>query len=382
MNIRTAVLLSATVSLVVGILAGAVGGAYGKDLVLALRARGQDTPAVSVSSTISATTTPEAVVSFPSEEGSVVTAVGRVAPAVVSILLSNERREIGGGTGFIITDDGLVLTNRHVVADDSVTITVVLADKRRFPGRVLARDPVLDLAVVKIDATNLPVAPLGDSSKLRIGETAIAIGNTLSEYPNTVTRGIVSGLARRVVAGDGFGANEVIEEAIQTDAAINPGNSGGPLINVRGNVIGVNVAVTRGAEGVGFAIPVNIAKRVIDSVKKTGRIVRPWLGVRYIIIDEEVARRNALPVTAGALVVRGAGRAELAVVPGSPAERAGIRENDIILELGGVRIDEDHSLAALISARNPGDIVRIKILRQGNEQMMNVTLAEYKEGVE
>ena len=314
-------------------------------------------------------------------------AVSRVAPAVVSILLSREvsnrgKLQVGGGTGFIVSSDGLIVTNRHVVADTDSRITVVFADRRRFLGTVVARDPLIDLAFVKIDAKGLPVVSLGDSNALRIGETAIAIGNTLSEFPNTVTKGIVSGLARRVVAGDRSGESEVIEEAIQTDAAINHGNSGGPLINLSGEVIGVNVAVSEAASGVGFAIPINVAKRAITSVKATGKIVRPWLGVRYVMITPEIIERDHLSVSEGALIVRGDDPRELAVMPGSPADKAGLRENDSIIEIGGTHLDQEHTLAGEIAKRAPGEAVRLKILSQGILRVLTVTLEEFKDGVQ
>lgn len=409
---RRTLTFSILVSLVAGLVGGTVAGVYGDDVIASWKK-----PVTSVGTM--PTTNPEsaAVPANPpetsaGEESAVVRAVARVSPAVVSVIISKEitynttgslspfedffgqfgfevpqapeqparreKRDIGGGTGFIITGDGLIVTNKHVADDPQAEYTVVLTDRRRFPAKVLAKDPLIDLAVLKIEAKDLPTVVLGDSSALKIGESVIAIGNTLSQFPNTVTRGIVSGLARRVVAGDGNGQSEVIEEAIQTDAAINPGNSGGPLINLRGEVIGVNVAVSRPAQGVGFAIPVNVAKRVIESVKRTGRIVRPWLGVRYIIIDDAVAERNSLPVTYGALVVRGEERTDLAVIPGSPADKAGLKENDIILEVEGVKLDAEHSLASTVAKHNPGDAVKLKILRQGKEQVLTVTLEEFK----
>lgn len=295
----------------------------------------------------------------------------------------NEKRQVGGGSGFIVTSDGYILTNRHVVADLQAEYAVLLSDDREFPARVLAKDPLNDLAVLKIDvdpsAGPLPVLELSDSDDVQIGETVIAIGYALSEFRNSVTKGVVSGINRRIVAGDGFGSSETIDGAIQTDAAINPGNSGGPLLNLRGQVIGVNTAVSREGQLLGFAIPITVAKQAVESVIRDGRIVRPWLGVRYLVITERLAREQKLPVAHGALIVRGSSPEEIAVVPGSPADRSGITENDIITALDGDRIDEDHPLARRIARRNPGDRVTLTVLRQGKERKLTVELGEFKE---
>ncbi len=285
---------------------------------------------------------------------------------------------VGGGSGFIVSDDGMILTNKHVVSDDAAHYVVVTSDGKEHNSTVLARDPVNDLAIMKIDVKGLVPLPLGDSSTIQIGQTVIAIGNSLSEYRNTVTRGVISGVGRRVVAGSPTGESEVIEQAIQTDAAINPGNSGGPLLTLDGTVIGVNTAVNREGQSIGFSIPSNVAKQVVESVKKNGRIVRPWLGVRYSLIDEESAKRGQLPVNHGALIVRGNAPEELAVIPGSPADKAGIKENDILLEVNGTAITTEQPLAGLIAKHQPGDSITVKILRNGKEQTVNVTLAEYK----
>jgi len=287
------------------------------------------------------------------------------------------KREIGGGTGFIVTDDGLIVTNRHVVTDQDAEYTVVLSDGTKYPAEVLAQDAFLDLAIIKIEAESLPILELGDSDDLKIGQTVIAIGNALTEYQNTVTRGVVSGINRRVVAGDQYGRSEVIEEAIQTDAAINPGNSGGPLLNLAGQVVGVNTAMSEGAQSVGFAIPINSAKKIVESVREHGRIVRPWIGVRYMILNESIAKENNISVDYGALVVRGRNPEELAIIPGSPADKAGLLENDIILEVEGEQINEENPLGRIINKYSPGDTVTLKILSKGEEKDMKVTLEEY-----
>ena len=287
-------------------------------------------------------------------------------------------REVGGGSGFLISADGLVLTNKHVVSDESAEYTVITNDGKRSSATVVGRDPTNDIAFVKIKGSNFPVLSLGDSSALKIGQTVIAIGNSLSQYRNTVTKGVISGIGRRVVAGDSTGSSEVLEEAIQTDAAINPGNSGGPLVNLNGQVVGMNTAINQGGQLIGFAIPVNAIKPVIESVKHTGRIVRPWLGVRYVLLNEAVSKENNLPVSDGALVLRGDQRTDLAVISGSPAEKAGIVENDIIVSVNAVHIDAQHSLAYEVAKYQPGDTVKLKILRKGSEKTMSVTLEEFK----
>lgn len=348
------------------------------------------------------------------ENSATIDVVEKASPAVVSIVITKElrtyqssgfpfdffgmnfpffeqqdeedapmvRREIGGGTGFIVSSDGLILTNRHVVSDETAEYTVFLNDDTEYAAEVVGQDPFLDLAVLKIDATDLPVLELGDSDSIQIGQTVIAIGNTLSEFRNTVTRGVVSGINRRVVAGDRYGRSEVIEEAIQTDAAINPGNSGGPLLDLTGRVIGVNTAVSQSGQSVGFAIPINSAKRIVESIIEHGRIVRPWLGVRYALIDDEIAEKNNLPVDYGALIVRGRERTELAVIPGSPADKAGITENDIILEIEGERIDLENPLSMLISKYSAGETVELKVLSKGEEKSVSVKLEEYQQNSE
>jgi serine protease Do len=287
----------------------------------------------------------------------------------------DQEQEVGGGSGFIISPDGLIVTNRHVVDDPTATYTVVLADGSKHAATVLAKDTVIDLALVKIDGKNLPTLTLGDSDTLQLGDTVVAIGNALGEFSNSVTRGIVSGLNRTITAGDEDGS-EVINQAIQTDAAINPGNSGGPLLNLAGQVIGVNTAVSEEGQSVGFAIPINIAKQSITSVEKFGRIIRPYLGVRYVIIDADMASQNQLPFSYGALVSRGDSPGQVAVIPGSPADKAGIMENDIILEADGVKINGDHTLVSAIVNKKVGDTVTLKVYHKGDIKTVTVTLAE------
>lgn len=289
------------------------------------------------------------------------------------------KQTIGGGTGFIISSDGLILTNRHVVADDGATYTVILSDGSEHEATVLGRDSLNDIAVIKIDADNLPEVELGDSDNLEIGQTVLAIGNALAEYSNTVTKGVISGINREVTAGDGRGQSELIKEAIQTDAAINPGNSGGPLLNLYGQVIGINTAIDSQGQSVGFSIPINAVKSVIESVRQYGRIVRPWLGVRYVQLDQAISKANSLNYDYGALIAPGQNTADLAVAPGSPADKAGLVENDIILELNGQKLDADHVLAIELSKYSPSDRITLKIFHKGEEKDVKIQLEERKE---
>lgn len=297
------------------------------------------------------------------------------APAPAELPQQGKKQQIGGGTGFVISADGLILTNRHVVADAEAEYEAVMSDGRFLPAKVAAVDAILDIAVLKVEATGLAVAPLGDSSKLEAGETVIAIGNALSEYSNSVTKGVISGINRRVIAGDGFGDSEVIEEALQTDAAINPGNSGGPLVSLRGEVIGVNTAVNRAGQSIGFAIPIDAAKVVIDSYREHGRIVRPWLGVRYVMLTPENAKANGL-TTQGALIVGGSRGEGAAIAPGSPAEKAGLKPGDVLLDVDGVALGEDRPLGRAIAGKRAGDVVTIRLLREKTEMSVQATLAE------
>ncbi|MBI2426537.1 MAG: trypsin-like peptidase domain-containing protein [Candidatus Kerfeldbacteria bacterium] len=286
-------------------------------------------------------------------------------------------QEVGAGTGFVVSQDGYILTNRHVVDDSSAKYTVLFNDGTRYEAKIVDVDPFNDLGILKIEATNLPVVTLGDSDTLQIGQTVVAIGNTLSEYQNTVTKGVVSGLGRTVIAG-GAAGSDTLYDVIQTDAAINPGNSGGPLINLAGEVIGINTAVDRNGESIGFAIPINEAKLAVQSVLESGKIQRPVMGVRYRMITEYLAKTNTLPVDQGALLVRGQTAEELAVIPGGPADKAGLEENDIILEMDGEKLTRDYPLSRAISKYRPGDTVKLKLYHDGEEKFVNVTLEEYE----
>ncbi|MEK7555596.1 MAG: trypsin-like peptidase domain-containing protein [Patescibacteria group bacterium] len=284
-----------------------------------------------------------------------------------------KRQEVGGGSGFIVSKDGLIVTNKHVVADTEASYTVFTGVGKKYEAKVLARDSVLDLALIKIKADNLPFVKLGNSDSIKLGQTAIAIGNALGEFRNTVSTGVISGLSRTVTASGGETV-ERIENVIQTDAAINPGNSGGPLLNLKGEVIGINVAMVSGAQSIGFALPINQAKKAIESVQRTGRIVAPYLGVRYLIIDSEMAKKEKLSVENGALV-RG-DKDGAAVMQNSPASKVGLQAEDIIIEINNEKINQDHSLAMLIKKYSVGDTVTLKILRNGKTLELKVALEE------
>ena len=398
------------ISLVVG-LVGGYGGSY-------LQSRSAER--VGMLQKLSDPTTPATVLQG-CEEEAVIAVVKKVSPSVVSIIVSKDiskmlnrtgpdiapfdnffefgfpfnfkfdsdrkkgsdmpkgKQRIGGGSGFIISEDGLILTNRHVIADDDAEYTVLTNDGKEYGAKVLAKDPVNDLALVKINVNGLKAVPLGDSSHIQIGQTVIAIGYALGEYKNTVTRGVISGVNRVVQASDGMGETEVIQEAIQTDAAINPGNSGGPLLNLSGEVIGINTAINSQGQSVGFAIPINIAKRSVTSVQKYGKIIRPWLGVRYISVDSVVKEKNNLSVEYGALIIGNAEQKELGIIAGSPAEKAGLAEGDIILQVNRQKIDDGHSLAHEIAKYAPGDSVTVKALSKGKEKEIVLKLEEFKE---
>ncbi len=289
-----------------------------------------------------------------------------------------EKKQIGGGTGFIISSDGLILTNRHVVEETNIEYTVFTNDGKKYEAEVLARDPLQDLAVLKIEKSNLPVLKLADSDKLQTGQTVVAIGNALGEFKNTVSVGVISGLYRTVTAYSESGRSETLQELIQTDAAINKGNSGGPLLNLKGEVIGINVAMASGAENIGFAIPINKAKKDIQQVKEKGKISYPFLGIRYVLINKEIQERINLTVDYGALIIRSEGQSEPAVVPGSAADEAGLKENDIILEFQGEKITQENSLAKVILKYSPSDEVTLKILREGEEMEVRVVLGEWE----
>jgi serine protease Do len=322
------------------------------------------------------------------EESVVIDVVEEVGPSVVTINIEKEQSsspltiEFGPfgfffpqsegetqkieqniGSGFIISKDGLVVTNKHVVEETQATYKVITKDDQTYEVQNIFRDPVNDLAILKIEANNLQPVEMGDSDKLKVGQFVIAIGTALGEFKNTVTTGVVSGLGRGITAGSALeGYTERLDNVIQTDAAINPGNSGGPLLNSFGQVIGINVAIASGGENIGFAIPINIIKEAIDNFNKTGQFDRPFLGIYYQMISRDIALMNDVPQ--GAYVVE--------IVADGPADKAGVKVGDIITQFDGQRVEDE--LNELISQKKVGDKVKLNLWRDGQELEVNVVL--------
>jgi serine protease Do len=280
-----------------------------------------------------------------------------------------QKQEIGGGTGFVVSSNGLIVTNKHVASDTLAEYTVLFNDSTKISAQVISKDPVLDLAVLRVAKTGLTPLALGDSSKLKLGQTVIAIGNSLGEFRNTVSVGVVSGLGRSLQI-----ENEMLTDLIQTDAAINRGNSGGPLLNLRGEVIGINTAMALGAENIGFTIPINQVKKSIIQVETSGVIKTSYLGVRYVLINSDLQKKNNLPVDYGAWVY--SNTSEPAIVPGSPAQKAGLKQGDIILELNQEKITVNSPLTVLLKKYEPGETITLKILRDEKETEIKITLGE------
>jgi serine protease Do len=303
------------------------------------------------------------------------------SPAVVTITVTPDvtpnstRFQLGGtGSGVIIDASGLILTNHHVVSD-ATNVTVQLSDGREFAGTVAGIDTLTDLAFVKIEGTDLPTVALGESSSLKVGQLAIAIGSPLGRYPGSVTAGIVSGLDRTVdVASQTGPASNRLRHLIQTDAAINPGNSGGPLLDGDGKVIGINTAEAGSAQSIAFAIPIDLAKPIIEQVKAGEAIARPWIGIQYTEVDAQLAKDQGLGVDHGALIQQAEGSSSPAVVVGSPAEAAGLKVGDIITAMDDQAIDLTHPLDLVLLAHAPGDSVSLTVLRDGASIQVEVTL--------
>ncbi|MDP3999708.1 MAG: trypsin-like peptidase domain-containing protein [bacterium] len=288
------------------------------------------------------------------------------------------RVQIGGGSGFIVDPNGIILTNKHVIADPNAEYTIVTFDNKKYPAVILGRDPVDDVAILKIDAKNLPTIPLGESATVELGQTVLAIGNALGIFQNTVSSGIISGLSRSIAAkADQESPIQEMRGLIQTDAAINPGNSGGPLVNINGEAIGINAAIVFGAQNIGFAIPINYARRDLEDVAKFGHVRRPLLGVRYITIDETLQEKMKLPINYGALVI-GKGPHHAGIVPGTPAEIAGLQEKDIVLECNGEKITMQKTIQDFLEELGAGDILKMKVLRGNKELELKIILAERK----
>ncbi|PJC28146.1 hypothetical protein CO054_01720 [Candidatus Shapirobacteria bacterium CG_4_9_14_0_2_um_filter_39_11] len=329
------------------------------------------------------------------EESVVIEVAERVSPSVVTINVTKEQSalpfqiEFGPfginipqqrqenvaqdiATGFIISSDGLIVTNKHVVSDTSVKYRIITKDDKTYEVQKIYRDPANDIAILKIDppAGGLKPVELGDSSNLKVGQFVIAIGTALGEFRHTVTTGVISGIGRSITAGSPLeGYVEQLDNVIQTDAAINMGNSGGPLLNSAGQVIGISVAVSLEGQNIGFALPINIVKDSIENFNKTGQFSRPFLGVRYQMISKEAAILNEVPE--GAYVVE--------IVSGSPAEKSGIKTGDILTYMDGKRISEaEGGLAKIISSKKVGDSVEITIWRNGEESKIRTVLTEFE----
>ena len=334
------------------------------------------------------------------EESVIIDVVDRMSPSVVTVGITKTRQlgdmlEInpfdpfapfrrrpgppaGGqkleqdiGSGFIIGADGLIVTNKHVVADTAAKYRVITKDDKSYDVVKIYRDPGNDLAILKIVVTGLTPVELGDSNKIKVGQLAIAIGTALGEFRHAVTTGVISGVGRGITAGSPFeGYVERLDNVIQTDAAINPGNSGGPLLNSAGQVIGVNVAVSGDGQNIGFAIPINVIKDSLNNFNATGQFNRPCLGVRYKTVSRDVGILNDIPE--GAYVID--------VVAGSPAENAELKEGDIITKIGDVRLTGDNAeLARVISKKKVGDSLTLSVWRDNKEQAINVTLGNQGE---
>jgi serine protease Do len=289
-----------------------------------------------------------------------------------------EKMQIGGGSGFIVSENGYVFTSNHVVADTSADYTVIVDPKHKYPAKVLSRNPISDIAVLKIEDGDkkFPFLDLADSNKIELGEEVVAVGNALGEFTDTLSAGIVSGLSRFITAFGGIDNQmQNLRGLIQTDAAINPGNSGGPLVNMEAQVIGINTAMIAGAQNIGFSIPINYAKKDLEEVKKYGKIIMPFLGVKYVLISKELAEANKLPVNDGALVVREQ-LGEPPVVKGSAADLAGFKEWDIILECNGQKITQKNALANILQKCPIGEPTIFKVLRDGKELTLKAKLEE------
>jgi len=352
----------------------AAGGTY-----LAFRASGAlDRPAATASTPAgqqAATTIPVTI-----DESSAITRVAaKVSPAVVTIQTGASTtspgsifQEQGVGSGVIFDANGWIVTNRHVV-EGATSLVVILEDGRHFDGKVYGLDTLTDLAIVKVDATDLPTAPIGDSSTAKVGQLAIAIGSPLGTYTNSVTAGIISAFGRVIQVQDGT----TLRNLIQTDAAINPGNSGGALLDSAGNVIGINTAVASTAEGIGFAIPINIVRPILQQALAGQQLARPWIGIRYVPITKQLAADQKLPVEAGAWIQptdSSTGAASPAVIAGSPADKAGLKEGDIITAVDGTKVDASRPLDDILTQYTPGKTVTLDVLRDGQTLTLQLSL--------
>lgn len=317
------------------------------------------------------------------QEGDAISDVAnRVGPSVVSIVTAStapsfwgySTTQQGAGTGIVISADGYVVTNKHVIPSTTSSVEIITSNGTSYKNvKYVGNDPVNDVAFLKIEnAKDLVPAKIGDSSTMKVGQKVIAIGNALGQFQNTVTTGIVSALGRPITASGSGAETETLENLIQTDAAINPGNSGGPLVNYTGEVVGINTAVASGAQGIGFAIPINDVKGMLASLLATGKVEKPYVGVRYMSLSPTTAKQLGLSVDRGAYLY--GTNDESSIVSGGPGDKAGLRDKDIIVAVGGVNVDAQHPFASLIAQHKPGDKVDITYLRDGKERSAKVEL--------
>ena len=322
-------------------------------------------------------------------ETAITRAAQQVSPAVVTITVQAAvptdpftLPETGIGSGIIFDSAGWILTNRHVVAD-AATVTVDLNDGREVTGTVYGVDTLTDLAIVKITATDLQAAPIGDSSQLQPGATAIVIGSALGTFTNSVTSGVISALGRSLAVTDPTtGEFRRLQNLIQTDAAINPGNSGGPLVDVNGEVVGVSTAYAEGAQGIFFAIPINIAKPLMRQATAGEPLTRPWIGIIYVAVDRAIAAQNDLPIDYGAWLSPDTATGESPVKEGTPAADAGLLPNDILTSINGARIDASQKLDDILSNYDPGQVLTVEVLRDGETIQVSITLGVRPAGLE
>jgi serine protease Do len=370
--------ITTTILIVLALIAGFVGGLLGSR-IMPLR--------------ITSLNTPNGQQQIVSSQSQLISSIAKnVSPSVVSINIesaasanatnpifgdSNTQPTTGAGTGIVLSSDGIIVTNKHVIPNTASSISVTTNDGKKYDNvQVLARDPRsnFDVAFLKISGVKgLTPAKLGDSSKMQTGDGVVAIGYALGEFENTVTSGIISGQGRPITAGGGSTNAEALTNLFQTDAAINPGNSGGPLVNMNSEIIGINTAVAGGtAQNIGFSIPINDLKVQIESILNTGKLEVPYLGVRYVIITPELQAKYNLPASNGAWLK--ATDQNLAVINGSPADKAGLKEGDIIVKVNGKDITEKNVLASLLGKYKVGEVVDLTINRDGKEQNVKATL--------
>lgn len=322
------------------------------------------------------------------EENAIIDVVDQSSHSVVAIGISRrvinpfdaysfpKKEDSTIGTGFIVSSKQssitnehkvLVVTNKHVVSDNSANYSIITNDDKKYEVKKVYRDPILDLAIVEVEGQGLKPLELGNSTDLKVGQTVIAIGNALGRFTNTVTTGIISGLGRAVTAGDPFqGSYERLDNLIQTDAAINPGNSGGPLLNSKGQVVGVNVAVSEGAQNIGFAIPISAVKTIVDEFVEKGKISRPYVGIRYRFISKDVAILNEVPQ--GAYIQE--------VISSGPADKSGVEAGDIVIKINGQSVDSENKISDEIVKKDIGSQMILDLWRDGKELKINVTLEE------